>query len=385
LLGAIASKFVYSALLAVVIFGTVTIGGLVGGRGGIGAFMTLLVLAGFWWAIFLKRDDLLRFVSVSGEEGGSSRLSRMAGLATTAYLGKQAAGAVSSLAGRGGGGRGASGDRPGLASGIVGSPEDRAAGGRQVATQQLDRSAERSLEGRYEAARGVLGGQEKRRGELGETEARIEQLRAGGAASAAGVGGGEGAAVAAGGRGAGRDASGSSPGVAGTGGGGGDRAAELSQLQERAAARRAEIAHHDPAETAARGFVGAADERQSGGAPKWGRGEHAGAIETLRHQANRPVEDGAHAWRVGKTPEQYERLSGRERIEAHKQVGSELKGDKLALGTIPDRPEGAPSAAASRRFRRHQRRKPGGIGRLAEARLGSWRDRRGRSRRGISR
>ncbi|MQA76345.1 MAG: hypothetical protein GEU88_18795, partial [Solirubrobacterales bacterium] len=81
LLGALASKLVYAALLSVVLLGTTVIGSLVSGQGGIGATMAFLAMAALWWAVFLYRNTLLSFVSVSREaDEGQGRLGSALGL-----------------------------------------------------------------------------------------------------------------------------------------------------------------------------------------------------------------------------------------------------------------------------------------------------------------
>ncbi|MQA76295.1 MAG: hypothetical protein GEU88_18520, partial [Solirubrobacterales bacterium] len=91
LAGALIAKLVYAALLAVVLFATTVIASLVDD---VGAMVAFLVTAGIWWAVFLRREGLVSFLSVSRDRdggashGGGSWRSRLLGLETTARLGR---------------------------------------------------------------------------------------------------------------------------------------------------------------------------------------------------------------------------------------------------------------------------------------------------------
>src|SRR6185295_15054517 len=88
LAGALVSKLIYAALLAVTLFATNVVASLV--PTGAGAFMGFLVMAGLWWAVFLKRDDILSFLSVAPDgEGGSGRLGALTGLYATQQLARR--------------------------------------------------------------------------------------------------------------------------------------------------------------------------------------------------------------------------------------------------------------------------------------------------------
>jgi hypothetical protein len=91
LAGALISKLIYAALLAVTLFATNVVASLV--PAGAGAFMGFLVMAGLWWAVFLKRDDILSFLSVAPEgEGGSGRLGTLTGLYATQQIARRVTG-----------------------------------------------------------------------------------------------------------------------------------------------------------------------------------------------------------------------------------------------------------------------------------------------------
>ena len=73
LLGAILSKAIYAALLAVTLLGVSVVGGLGEGTGAWPA--AFLLQSAFFWALFLSRDQLLGFISVGAHSEGSGRSS----------------------------------------------------------------------------------------------------------------------------------------------------------------------------------------------------------------------------------------------------------------------------------------------------------------------
>jgi hypothetical protein len=74
LLGAIVAKLIYAALLAIVLFGTSVIFGMVSSSDrGITVTMGFLLAAGFWWATFLKRQEIAGFFSLTDKGGALAR------------------------------------------------------------------------------------------------------------------------------------------------------------------------------------------------------------------------------------------------------------------------------------------------------------------------
>jgi len=362
LAGALISKLIYAALLAVVLFATTVIAAAV--PTGARAFMAFLVMAALWWAVFLKRDDILSFLSVSDDEGGSGRLGNLTGIYATRVVAQRLGGA---LGGAGHGVRGVAGARGG---GLAGLASDRAEGVRGAAKAALDRQAGKRLAARYKAETAVIGEQAVRRGELAELEAqRTDALRDA--------------------RRHGKSA-GLLEGVSSA-----DRERHLAAkagAEERAQALREthgklreRIGAEKPREERARAFVGAADERKRASGSRFSGAEIAEAKEAIRRDADKPVSDPAHSWRVGMSRERYAALSGREREQARVTVTEQLRADGVAFGAISSRPPGLVRARNRTQMRR-QARSTGDEGKrdLHEARLRARRQRRA-TRRGISR
>jgi hypothetical protein len=342
LLGALVSKLIYAALLSVVLFATTVVGSLIRGGGGVGAMMSFLVMAGLWWAVFLKREELVAWISVSRDdsEGGSGALGRLTGL----YAATRMGGAILRPLGAGAGGaaRGAAGA---AAGGFLGSRHDRAEGTRRVAEGELERRARERLAGRRRDAENLISEQAGRRARLAAlTAERAEAVEAAGRHRAAGSDAPDRWA-----RGRHQDAS-----------------RDADQRGERLAAEHGElsarIAADEAREAGARAFLARAEERRAASGSEWSAGNLANAREAIRRDANQPVSSGVHAWRVEMTPERYERLEGRERETAHRKVADALRQDRTAFGAIPDRPEGAVKRAGQRAYRGAVRREHGTAG-----------------------
>jgi hypothetical protein len=358
LLGALVSKLIYAAILSVVLFATTVVASLVRGGGGVGTMMGFLVMAALWWAVFLKREQLISAISLSQSgEGGSGRLEGLTGLYSGLRLGQTLSRPLRGAAGTGT--AAAAGAAGGFLGAGAGGKADRSQATQWVARAQLDRRAGSRLDAQYERERDLLANQAGRRErlpELGEqqvvaTEA-VPSARGGTA--------------------------------------GGDALARAPELGERQAGLRSQLAAAKSREAQARSFVDRADDNLRRSGSRWSRGDLEGGRELLRREADRPVESGVHAWRVGMTPERYEALKGTDRERAHQEIGDQLRRDKLALGAIPDRPEGLVDRGAERSYRREARRRGAG-GELEAARLHAWRERREdgghrrRPRRGVSR
>lgn len=360
LAGALISKLIYAALLAVTLFATNVVASLV--PAGAGAFMGFLVMAGLWWAVFLKRDEVLSFLSVAPDgEGGSGRLGTLTGLYATQQLARRV------MAPLGYGARGARAAGAGARSGLTGLARDRSGATRKVASGQLARQAEQRLAARYQAEKGILGEQAERRTQVARlaaerTDALKEARRHGRLASAA--------------RGRERERHEAAR-----------RSAQerAERLQAAHAEAKERIAQAGPRETEARGFVSQADERQRASGARFSREELGQAREAVRREVDRPADSGIHAWRVGMSPQRYESLTGREREDAQRQVAEQLRSDRLAFGAIPNRPAGVVGDGDRRRYRRHVRERERGARDLHDARAGARRARRQPPRRGVSR
>ena len=343
LAGALVSKLVYAALLSVVLFGTQVIAGLVHGGGGIGATMGLLVMAALWWAVFLRRESILSFISIQREEGDSG-FGSMLGLYSASRLGQRI---VSPIAGAGAAGAGRARD------GLVGSGDDRRDATRSLARGQLDDRGAQRLDAKLAVDEELVGQQQARRRELAA---------------------------------AGREHS---------------QAIKDARHHERAAARakdpatrerqdsvRGQLAKFGSREVQAQAFIGAAREREQTSGRRWTPAQLAATREAIRREADRPASDPAHAWRAGMTPERYAALWGAERERIQGQVGEQLRSDKRAFGAIPSRPAGLKDWRATRSYRGEVRRRPGGEQALHQARKAATRRRRvshQRARRGVSR
>jgi len=365
LIGALVSKLVYAALLSVVLLATSVIGSLTGASGGLGATMGFLAMAALWWAVFLNRNTLLAFLSISEEprEGGS-RVGAMLGLYSMARMGQRLSGA-----GRGAGAGAQEGRLGGAKDRLLADRGDREEATSRVAAGDLDSRGERRLDAKLAADEEVIGAQGRRREQLAEAgrgrtealkEARRHEHAANAASSAAERARHERAREAA--------------------------LERASALGERQGGLRGELREAAPAEAQASSFVAGARERERMSGRRWSGEELGQAREAIRSEADRPPEDPAHAWRVGMSRERYAALEGAERERAHGEVAGQLRADKAAFGAIPDRPDGLVGRRGSRRYRRQVLARPGGEQRLHTERRRAARRRRQRpSRRGVSR
>lgn len=300
LLGALLSKLVYAALLAIVLFATTVVGGLAGSEddGGIGTMMAFLVMVGLWWSVFLKRDQLLSVISVGGDEGRGGRLGALSGYYQARAIGRAFGGrrpeqTSGSLAG---GAVGAAGGRGGKSP-----PSSRKAADRHI----QDRSAER-LDSQVAQSRELIEEQDSRRKRLSTLarEGLEDQI---------------------------------------VGSSDGKPPAHRGGLADEERSLRSQIKAAGPREKAARSFVGSTAKERRGGRESWSKSELATQRERIRHEVNAPLQSGVHAWRVGMSPERYEGLQGHERVESQSKVKEQLRADRLAFGAIPDRPSGMPS------------------------------------------
>jgi len=360
LLGALVSKLVYAALLSVSLFATTVIGSLADDAG---AMMAFLVMAGLWWAVFLKRESLVSFLSVSSDgEGGDGRIGRVLGLYAAARVGSRMLTPLQSAVTRGAGAAKAS---------LVGDRGDHAQATRRIAQRDLSAPAARRLDQRLDASRAVAAEQAARRRRLAtvsaareRAETEVARLREAGSREDAPEQRGRHLVAA-------RKA---------------QRKARGLRAEEK---RLASAVDGDvPRARAARSMITGAEEREQRGARRWSAAEIAASREAIRGEVDRPASDPVHAWRVGMEPQRYHQLSGAEREAAHAEVAEQVRADRLAFGAIPDRPEGIVERRARHRYRSEVRRRESGRAELRGERRTVTRRRRGRSysnRRGVSR
>ena len=300
LLGALVSKLVYAALLAIVLFATTVVGGLAGSEddGGIGTMMAFLVMAGLWWSVFLRRDQLLSLISISGDEGRGGRFGALSG-----YYQARAVG------------RALGGQRPDRSSGFVaGGAAGAAVGGsgegspptHRLAEQHIENRAAERLDSQLAQSREPIDIQGERRKRLaGLAREGIEAQIVGSSDH--------------------------------------KLAGHREGLVDEERSLRSRIIATEPREAEARSIVGLAGDGRWRGGETWSNADLATQRERIRHEVNAPLESGVHAWRVGMAPEHYEGLQGREREENRQKVREQLRVDRLAFGAIPDRPPGVPA------------------------------------------
>jgi hypothetical protein len=332
LIGAIVAKLVYAALLAIVLFGVKVIYGMVGsGDEGISVMMGFLLAAAFNWAIFLKRQEIAGFFSLSDkDEGGAGRLGNIAGAYAAYRLGQ-------SLIGQGRGGLGRRGAQAGAfgqgAPGQDGGEAPPRTVSEAQAQRQLDGRAHERLENEYTQAQGTLAAaaeRGERQRDLRESARRqrahaeeFEQLRkrTGDPARQ------ERYAAAA------------------------ERSRRRSEAFEAQAEElEAEAKAEQPRLREAQGIVDRADRNERISGRRFSEHDIRQSREAIRQNLNdKPVEHGANAHYVGMSPREYESLEGPKRLAAHQEVAKKMKADEKAFGVIPDQPGGAPGSRAKRR------------------------------------
>jgi hypothetical protein len=330
LAGALVAKLVYAGLLSVCLFATTVVASLVDD---VGAMVAFLVMAGIWWAVFLKREALISFMSVSDGEPGHGGLGVRGalGLYAASELGQRL---VAPVTGR----------RDGRPGGVAALRGDRAEATRRVAAEQLDSRAAGRLDGRLEAERRVVGEQEQRQQEL----------------AAAGRDHAEALAAAERHQ---RTASLLPPGPERERHEAAREAARerAAGLEKRQATRRRKLAAAAPRARQAQKFVAAAEERERESGTRWSAQELSAARERIRSEVDRPASDPVHAWRAGISAERYAALQGDERDRTQAEVGAQLRQDRAAFGAIPDRPSGLIDGRLGRlRYRGALHRQPGG-------------------------
>ena len=306
LLGALVSKLVYAALLAIVLFATTVVGGLAGSEndGGIGTMMAFLVMAGLWWSVFLKRDQLLSLISISsGDEGRGGRLGALSGYYQARAVGRAIGGQRHE--------RNSGYMAGGVAGAAVGGMGERAHSPRGLAERHIeDRAAER-LDSQLAQSREQIDEQDSRRRRLSGLAREGLEAQIVGSSD-------------------------------------GKPAAHREGFIDEERSLRSRIETEAPREAEARSFAGSAEARSRREGEPWSKADLAAHRERIRGEVNAPLESGVHAWRVGMAPERYERLQGREREESQLKVREQLRADRIAFGAIPDRPPGVPKAQGLR-------------------------------------
>lgn len=380
LLGSLLAKAIYAAVLGVVVFG---VGVITSAAGQINYVLAALLATMFVWAIFLKRDELMSWLSPGEHEGGAPR-----GLGQLYYgmqLGRASVGKVAAAAGIGAAagtlaGRAVGGGRTGRMSGAEamarGEGDQKAAEygdrryeekkqavaehdgrrrelaevrtERQQAEQAVEareartppearRAAERASELRTRAEelrRDVKVGRGGSAAERDLAQVTSERLAAEQAARAGGVAVGAGAMVA-------------------------SQHVEALRRREKTLGRQVEAgeeqAGHD------RQFVRRADMRAEETGSRWGSRELRGFRNEIRQENNLPVEDPAHARLVGMSKEDYRRAVGDpeqwERLRP--KVEKEREHQRKLVDAISDDPDrrAAPKPEALRTYNRSVRQR----------------------------
>ena len=163
LVGAILAKLIYGVFLAVVLVAGRVFAGL-----DLGWFGTWLILASFWWGVFLKRDELIGFVTSGAPRHEGTKLGNTL---SQAFYGMQLARAGRNLV--------AGTTRPVAAvAGAVRADradarEARVAATSQMAGEHLDDGARRHLMAHQEGAREAVGTRSRLQGEKQAVDRRL--------------------------------------------------------------------------------------------------------------------------------------------------------------------------------------------------------------------
>lgn len=339
MLAALLAKLLYGALLSVVLLANVLISSQVGTESGeVPPLIGVLLMAGFWWTAFLKRNDVLEWLSIRRDGDGLGSFGTLGSL----YFGLRTAGALTRNARR------SVGDVRQRWHDRMGSSDDRAEGLEATAAGALDESATAVGRHRYEDAQRLVQEDRARRDGHRSTRAhaaRQRQLVAEHEEEAARL------------REAGDDA------------GAREQLAFAARARTQAGRSAAKAAEYEvqlgrDAErvTVARDFVGEADRAREGGA-EFSERQMAVLRDGLRADLDRDVFEGgepvlAHHWRVGMSKGEYLRVMSegtpQQRTATAAKVRGSLARDRRLVAAIPDRPDGAPPTRAERRDARDQ-------------------------------
>jgi hypothetical protein len=339
MLAALLAKLLYGALLSVVLLANLLISRQVGtGADEVPPLIGVLLMAGFWWTAFLKRNDVLEWLSVRQDGDGLGTFGTLGSL----YFGLRSAKFIGTAAARGGRDiRQRWHDR-------MGSGDDRAEGLEATAAGALDESATHIGRHRYEEAQR----------HVGEDRARREAHRS---ARAQGARQRQLAAQ--------HDEEATRLREVGDHAGAREQLAFAARARTHAATGTAKAAEHEASidrgaerVAAAREFVEEADRARETGA-QFSERQMAALRDGLRADLDRDVLEGgepvlAHHWRADMSKGEYLRVmtegSSQQKIATAAKVRESLARDRRLVAAIPDRPDGAPPTHAERREARGQ-------------------------------
>lgn len=359
LLGSILAKVVYGLLLGVSVAGFTILSATAGDGNGWG--LAFLLASGYWWAMFMRRQDIINFLAIGPQGDQSNAVANLAGM----YLGMRAIKGAGQLV-----------SKPARAAAAVTA---RAKDSRREAVRAVSRDAlgERLEHGAEQARNSELAGAQHtvatdraRQDEL--TDARREEREAEQELRAA-----DGHVKAL--EGEGRRAMSRAAAIHSTA----DMAPDGSFLHEADRRRWQEAKHEEhlaaqrlaPAraqqQTAKanydktvqartnlehkinqnRGDVDRARQELRRGS--WGEmsdRDRAGYVQQMRRDLDVPADDERHAWRVGMTAGQYSGLTGAQRTDAIERVRQSIDDDRKLLAVTET--EHVPSARDTRSAKR---------------------------------
>jgi hypothetical protein len=339
MLAALLAKLLYGALLSVVLLANLLISRQVGtGSDEVPPLIGVLLMAGFWWTAFLKRNDVLEWLSIRQDGDGLGTFGTLGSL----YFALRTGGALTRNARR------SMREARQRWQDRLGSGDDRAEGLEATAVGALDESAAAIGRQRYDEARRVLGQDRDHREALRDaraTGARQRQLAAQ------------------------HEEEGARLRSVGDHLGAGEQAALAAHARTEAAAQAARAAEHEGAIErgaervgASREFVEEADRARVAGA-QFSERQMTALRDSLRADLDRDVFEGgepvvAHHWRADMSKREYMRVmtqgTSQQRIATGAKVRESLARDRRLLAGIPDRPDGAPPTRAERHQAREQ-------------------------------
>jgi hypothetical protein len=304
LIGAVLAKVIYAAFLSIVLMGIVVLGSVDGAGGSATGF---LLSAAFSWAIFLKRHELIGWISVGEHE-------RLAGLG------------VGGLAGFAFGRRAA-------------RAPARAARSATVATaRQARERSERRSEATRRIARGSLDDSARSLGdarlrEARETVAAHDPTQPGRSSQAEVPGSAREVAA------SGRDARKSHP----DGSPAQDRQARSPKSSDPVQPGRQPAGRH----RAAKELIARAERNEARGGERWTRRDLAGFAREDRRLLRESSDPAEHAHRIGMDRRSFEELRGPDREQAARRIEKARRRDAQRL-EVDSRSEGHPVAGRPR-------------------------------------
>ncbi len=339
LLAALLAKLIYGALLSVVLLANLLISRQMGtGNGQVPPLIGVLLMSGFWWTAFLKRNDILSWLSIRQDGDGLGTFGTMGSL----YFALRTGGALARNARR------SVREAQQRWRDRMGSADDRSEGVETTAAAALDESATEIGRQRYDEAQAIVADDRERR--EAHREARTDAARQRQLA-------------------AGREEEAGRLRELGELSGARDQLALVARARSRSAASAAAATEHEAAiergadaAAAAREFVAEADRARATGAHVSER-QMATLRDRLRADLDRDIFEGgepvvAHHWRAGMSKADYRRVmtqgSSQERVATAATVQESLARDRRLVSAIPDRPDGAPPKRSERRAGRDQ-------------------------------